>query len=184
MPVYTINSKFGKIRILWTLKDGLFKIASVKIGEEKRAPENPNEPQENYLVEERIKNFVYNLSALLKGWEIEFDPDILDLSVCGAFQKRVLEAMCRVPRGKICAYKEVAVFLNSPNSSRAVGRALSKNPFPFVIPCHRAIRSDGSIGGYQGGENMKRSLLEMEGIDFDIKGKVFIKEFLYDFTGN
>ncbi|HQO79253.1 MAG TPA: MGMT family protein, partial [Thermodesulfobacteriota bacterium] len=51
-------------------------------------------------------------------------------------------------------------------SSRAVGTALAKNPFPIIIPCHRAVRANGALGGYQGGIGMKRALLEMEGVEF------------------
>jgi methylated-DNA-[protein]-cysteine S-methyltransferase len=54
---------------------------------------------------------------------------------------------------------------------------LAKNPFPIIIPCHRVIRTDGSIGGYQGGVEMKRALLEMEGIAFDAKGRAVVKGF-------
>jgi len=60
-----------------------------------------------------------------------------------------------------------------------VGRALATNPFPLVIPCHRAVRSDGSLGGYQGGIGMKRKLLEMEGVQFKPSGKVAMDRLYY-----
>jgi len=66
-----------------------------------------------------------------------------------------------------------------PNGARAVGNALANNPFPVIVPCHRAIRTDRSLGGYQGGFKMKRTLLEMEGIDFDDTGRVAAKGFFY-----
>jgi alkylated DNA nucleotide flippase Atl1 len=55
---------------------------------------------------------------------------------------------------------------------RAVGTALARNPFPLVVPCHRAVRSDRTLGGFQGGLEMKRALLEMEGVEFDSKNRV------------
>jgi len=61
----------------------------------------------------------------------------------------------------------------------AVGTALAKNPFPIVIPCHRAVRSDGTLGGYQGGLEMKRALLEMEGVYFDTFDRVLTEAFFY-----
>ncbi|HUV77781.1 MAG TPA: MGMT family protein [Desulfobacterales bacterium] len=61
----------------------------------------------------------------------------------------------------------------------AVGTALAKNPFPIIIPCHRAVRSDGTLGGYQGGLEMKRALLEMEGVCFDTLDRVLTKGFFY-----
>ena len=58
------------------------------------------------------------------------------------------------------------IVIGCAGGGRAVGRALAENPFPILIPCHRAVRSDGGIGGYQGGSAMKRSLLAMEGVEF------------------
>jgi len=66
-----------------------------------------------------------------------------------------------------------------PAAARAVGNALAGNPFPIFVPCHRAIRSDRTLGGYQGGAAMKRALLEMEGLAVSNKGKV-ISDSLYD----
>jgi methylated-DNA-[protein]-cysteine S-methyltransferase len=60
-----------------------------------------------------------------------------------------------------------------------VGNALATNPFPIVIPCHRAIRSDGSLGGYQGGLEMKRALLEQEGVDVNQRGRVLSPNLYY-----
>jgi len=60
-----------------------------------------------------------------------------------------------------------------------VGNALAKNPFPIIIPCHRAIKTNGDLGGFQGGVKMKRALLEQEGIKFSNQGKVIIKKIYY-----
>jgi methylated-DNA-[protein]-cysteine S-methyltransferase len=66
-----------------------------------------------------------------------------------------------------------------PRGARAVGNALATNPFPIIIPCHCAIRTDLTIGGYQGGKRMKQTLLKMEGIDFDKTGHVKTTDFFY-----
>jgi len=66
-----------------------------------------------------------------------------------------------------------------PGDARAVGNALATNPFPLIVPCHRAIRSDCGLGGYQGGLDMKRSLLSKEGIAFDDSGRVQCSRFYY-----
>ena len=81
-----------------------------------------------------------------------------------SFQKRVWQELGRIPRGHTRSYKEIATSIGNPNSARAVANACSKNPYPIVIPCHRAIRADGSIGGYSGpgGEEEKARLLEEE----------------------
>ncbi len=80
------------------------------------------------------------------------------------FQKRVLEAVKRIPRGKVLTYKEIAKLANSPKAYRAVGNILNKNPDIKTIPCHRVIRSDGQVGGYRFGTQKKISLLKKEGV--------------------
>ena len=65
-----------------------------------------------------------------------------------------------------------------PGGARAVGMALASNPFPLVIPCHRVIRTDGSLGGFGGGLKMKKKLLGIEGVAFNEKGKV-LPQFLW-----
>ena len=81
-----------------------------------------------------------------------------------SFQKRVWQELGRIPSGQTRSYKEIATSIGNPNSARAGANACSTNPYPIVIPCHRAIRSDGSIGGYSGpgGEEEKARLLEEE----------------------
>jgi methylated-DNA-[protein]-cysteine S-methyltransferase len=96
---------------------------------------------------------------------------------CSPFQQQVLRIEHGVPRGRVTSYQRIAEKLNRPRSARAVGRALAANPFPILIPCHRAIRSDGTLGGFQGGPAMKRALLALEGIEFASNGKVVAPSF-------
>ena len=80
------------------------------------------------------------------------------------FQKRVWEELLKIPFGETRSYKEIAISIGTPNSYRAVANACGKNPYPVTIPCHRAIKSNGSIGGYsaKGGIKRKRMLLANE----------------------
>ena len=78
------------------------------------------------------------------------------------FQKIVWNKLLRIPYGVTKSYKKIAVEINRPNASRAVGTANGKNPICIIIPCHRVIASDGTLGGYSGGLEVKRQLLEME----------------------
>jgi O-6-methylguanine DNA methyltransferase len=78
------------------------------------------------------------------------------------FEKKVWTALREIPFGETRSYKWMAEKVGSPSATRAVGRALSKNPIPVVLACHRIIESDGSIGGYSSGVNLKVRLLEME----------------------
>lgn len=105
------------------------------------------------------------------GEHVKFPLDVLDFSVCYPFQIEVLKAEWSIPYGKVASYGSVARKIDS-TAYRAVGNALARNPFPIIIPCHRAIRTDRTLGGFQGGLEMKRRILEMEGVKFDLKGRV------------
>lgn len=96
---------------------------------------------------------------------------LVDTSVCKPFQLSVLREEHAVSRGKASSYGRIANHLGS-RAVRAVGSALARNPFPIVVPCHRAVRSDRTLGGYQGGLEMKRRILSMEGVEFDSRGRV------------
>lgn len=119
-----------------------------------------------------IEQICSKISRYLEGGPVEFSLARLDMDRCTAFQRRVLPAEAGIPRGRVSSYGALAGRIGAPRAARAVGTALAQNPFPIVIPCHRAVRSDGSLGGFGGGVDMKRALLEMEGIRFDPKGRV------------
>ena len=78
------------------------------------------------------------------------------------FEKQVWSVLREISCGETRTYKWVAEKLGNPSATRAVGRALSKNPIPIIVPCHRVIESDGSLGGYSSGTDIKRRLLEIE----------------------
>ena len=82
------------------------------------------------------------------------------------FQKKVWGYLKTIRKGTVKTYKQVAIAINRPKSARAVANAVGKNPFAPKIPCHRVIRSDGSLGGYsgKGGVKTKKLLLKREGI--------------------
>jgi len=87
----------------------------------------------------------------------------LDWTLVGGFGRRVLRVTSQIPYGGVLSYAEVAADAGSPRGSRAAGNALGSNPLPIVIPCHRVLRSGGALGGYGGGPERKRWLLELEG---------------------
>lgn len=78
----------------------------------------------------------------------------------------VYDILVRIPEGKITTYGDIAKALGCPGASRAIGRILNKNPNPVVVPCHRVVMSDGSIGGYAFGRARKKELLAQEGLRF------------------
>ena len=103
------------------------------------------------------------LLRLLAGEAVEPPLAFAALGDCPDLSATRALAEHAVPRGSVTTYGRLAAHLGSPRAARAVGSALAHNPFPLLIPCHRALRADLSLGGYQGGLAMKQALLEMEG---------------------
>jgi methylated-DNA-[protein]-cysteine S-methyltransferase len=90
-----------------------------------------------------------------------------DLHGFSEFEEAVLRKALEIPRGEVRPYAWIAKEIGRPNAVRAVGSALGRNPVPVLIPCHRVVRNDGTIGNYAFGTEMKRKLLTREGIDLD-----------------
>jgi methylated-DNA-[protein]-cysteine S-methyltransferase len=91
----------------------------------------------------------------------------LDLEPLGAFERAVLAKALEIPRGEVRTYGWVAREIGQPRALRAVGRALGRNPIPFIIPCHRVVGSGGSLTGYAFGLALKERVLRAEGVDPD-----------------
>jgi methylated-DNA-[protein]-cysteine S-methyltransferase len=110
--------------------------------------------------EAALAPIVEQLEAYFAGELSDFD---LKLDLRGtAFQMRVWDALQEIPYGETISYGELARWVGNPNASRAVGTANGHNPAAIVVPCHRVIAADGGIGGYGGGLERKRWLLELE----------------------
>ncbi len=105
-----------------------------------------------------------DLQRYLDGSPITFGLERLALEECSPFQQAVLRAEHAIPRGWVSTYGRLARHLGLPTHARAVGSALAHNPFPLLIPCHRALTSDLRLGGFQGGAAMKQALLQREGV--------------------
>lgn len=88
----------------------------------------------------------------------------LDWQLTSGFRRRVLRETAAIPFGETRSYMEMAKGAGSPRAHRAAGSALGANPIPIVVPCHRVLRSGGGLGGYGGGLEVKRELLELEGV--------------------
>lgn len=102
------------------------------------------------------------LDRYFAGERLSFDLAV-DLSDVSGFHERVLRAAARIPAGKVLTYTEIAARAGNPRASRAAGNALHNNPVAIIVPCHRIVRSDGSLGGYGGGLPVKEWLLRHEG---------------------
>jgi len=110
-----------------------------------------------------ITTVARQLSEYFEGERNRFEVP-LDVSGVSPFTRSVLTATSAVPFGGLSTYRGIADKIGQPSATRAVGNALGRNPLPVVIPCHRIVRSDSSLGGYTGGPGIKERLLALEGV--------------------
>ncbi len=152
--VQYLRSPLGLLKI--TVKhDKLISIKYVKENGQRLAKEKNSEVMKKALIQ------------LKEYFNHERNNFELPLSIEGTdFQQDVYKALLKVNYGQVISYKELAANSGHPKAYRAVGTALKKNKIPIVIPCHRVIKSDHSLGNYTGGKWRKERLLELEESDF------------------
>jgi len=117
---------------------------------------------------EDLERLCQEILRYLKGEQVDFSWCPVNLSDLSDFERDVLEHTRRIPYGHTMTYGELAAQMGRKRASRAVGSALSKNPYPIIIPCHRVVSSKG-MGGFCGSKDhqslsLKRKLLELEGV--------------------
>ena len=112
---------------------------------------------------ERTDEVRRQLDGYFGGTRRDFELPV-DWRQLRGFRGQVLRATARIPFGKVSSYREIATRAGSPNAYRAAGNALGSNPVPIVVPCHRVLHAGGGLGGYTGGLERKRFLLELEGV--------------------
>jgi methylated-DNA-[protein]-cysteine S-methyltransferase len=182
-PFYElISTPFGNMGIVWWKEGGTPKVRQVFLSRGPKPVEHvigEAYPGARPLASRAIAGLCGRIRRFLEGEKVVFDLNAVALDACGDFQQRVLLAEYGIPRGCVSTYGKIARHLGVEGGGRAVGRALAENPFPIIIPCHRAVRTDGGLGGYQGGTAMKRALLEMEGIEFTDRGRVLMRNVHY-----
>lgn len=162
-----MNNQDSALRAAWLSPMGYIALTMNINGIEKLA--FCTEEEARILKEPQNRSFnpaISWLTAYFKGQRP--DPAELKLSLAGSqFQLTVWNLLREVPYASITTYREMARYLavdNSEKYARAVGNAIAKNPVWIILPCHRVIYSDGSLGGYAGGQEKKLKLLEHEGI--------------------
>lgn len=115
------------------------------------------------VARKNLQHAAKELEEYFGGQRVGFDIP-LDWGAMPPFQRSVLEATASVPFGHVDTYAGIARRIGNPKATRAVGNALGRNPIPVIVPCHRVIRSDASLGGYTGGLGIKQHLLHLEGV--------------------
>jgi methylated-DNA-[protein]-cysteine S-methyltransferase len=177
-----ITTRFGPLGILWREADPrplVRRVVLSRPGKTARDTISAIFPGCSKGTSGSIMDLARDMEAFLHGTDISFPMDRIDILSCPPFQQDVLRAEHAIPRGSVSTYSRIAGHLGRPRAARAVGTSLARNPFPILVPCHRAIRSDGFLGGFQGGTAMKQSLLEMEGMVFDSFRRVHPIRFWY-----
>lgn len=104
-----------------------------------------------------------NIRSYFQGKPLKCDWDIIDLGNLTELQQKALRETEAIPYGSVRSYGEIAERIGRPKAARFVGATMARNPFPIIIPCHRVIGAKGRLGGYRGGLELKRRLLQLEG---------------------
>ena len=173
-----IPSRFGELTLVWRDDRPGPRVVEILLPSRRgRLDRTAALPQRHEIID-RLGESIHDY---LEGTVVELPTGPLDWDLCTEFQRSVLVAEKTIPRGHVSTYSELAAHIGKPKAARAVGTALARNPFPIIIPCHRTVRSDGSLGGFGGGLPMKRALLEMEGVAFDQSGRVK-REFIWHWS--
>ena len=149
-----VASPVGKLRLVASEK-GLVAIDVRNNAKQEVTARNPS--AQAVLIQTKKQ-----LEQYFAGKRTTFDV-ALDL-VGTEFQVQAWRALCRIPFGKTISYGQQAANIKKPKAFRAVGSANGKNPIPIIVPCHRVVASDGSLGGYSLGLRMKKQLLALEGV--------------------
>jgi methylated-DNA-[protein]-cysteine S-methyltransferase len=181
---WMIPSSYGEIGLVWT---GFGK---------KQQIERILLPRPHQTVKERMESLhsqavpyegddlpflVRKIASYLEGRNVTFllsDLGERGMEREGSFRRSILLQTMTIPRGMVDSYGGLAAKAGHYGAARAVGTTMATNPFPLVVPCHRIVRSDGSIGQFGGGAPMKKWLLNMEGVAFDSEEKVSAGNFL------
>ncbi|MGA2781099.1 MAG: methylated-DNA--[protein]-cysteine S-methyltransferase [Smithella sp.] len=176
------KTPFGTVCVVWYVLNKIPRIVHILLSRPELSAENqvvrlfPDSRKSSCA---EIDKIAYSIRAYLEGEAVKFSLDVADFTLCTEFQQSVLRAQHAIPHGSVSTYGLIAAHVGAPGGARAIGNALAANPFPLIVPCHRTILSNLHLGGFQSGTEMKRALLEKEGIGFDHAGRVICKRLHY-----
>ena len=158
-----VETPVGQLKLVWG-DAGLLRSCSFLVDSADHAPARAATKAPIDLVRQRRRLFEQALKAYFLDGEFRWELAWLDWSSTTPFQQRVLRACYQIPGGQTVSYRELANQVGSPQGARAVGRAMARNRWPLLIPCHRVLGTAGQLTGYSGtgGTATKRWLLEFE----------------------
>jgi len=143
-PIYLVSSQKGLQSVLLEEQDIPF------------AAYLDSEEPEIKILKSAVKELEEYFRGERKSFSVPLDTEGT------SFQKRVWNALLQIPYGKTCSYQDIALKIKNTKAMRAVGNANGKNPLCIIVPCHRVIASNGALGGYSGGIEVKKKLLALE----------------------
>lgn len=153
----TFETPWGQVTITASEKG----VTSIELSSQDRAARQQS-AEDNDQAVSIVEEARAQLLAYIAGTRREFSFPV-DCSAGTPFQRKVWKAITRIPYGRVRSYQWVAMRVGGKQYARAVGMALGANPVPIVVPCHRIISHDGSLGGFSCGLPLKRRLLSLEG---------------------
>jgi len=157
-----MDSPFGTL-LMATTPQGLVRLAYPEEDRDEALEELAAKVSSRLLqAPERLDEVRRQLDDYFEGRRTAFDLEV-DYALRRGFVRRVLRATARIPYGDVATYRVVAGRAGNAKAVRAAGNALGSNPVPIVVPCHRVVRTGGGLGGYTGGLDRKRFLLQLEG---------------------
>ena len=179
------STPFGSVCVIWSISNKFPRIVHILLSRPGLSAEDQAcelYPNSQISSCKEIDAIAFSIRASLEGDDIKFSLNVVDLSQCTKFQQSVLRAQHAIPCGSVSTYGLITAHVGTPGGGRAVGNALAGNPVPIIVPCHRTVLSNLSLGGFQSGAEMKKALLEKEGVIFDEAGRVICKRLHYDKT--
>ena len=153
---HDLDTPIGTLRLV----GGEDAIDRIELPNRTTEPPDPAWKPSNGVLPAALREAKRQLGEYFDGKRQDFDLPLGDAGT--DFQQRVWAELRRIPFGKTISYGELAARIGQPKASRAVGMANGRNPLPVVVPCHRVVSHDGSLGGYGGGLPLKKALLDLE----------------------
>lgn len=157
VSVYDLNGLYFAVGVS---KEGKILTCSLPKDNKQKAVNEIKKTYYSFKISDKHQNHAKNVCDVYYGKKVQFNVEIPDMS---DFQKKVLKEVSKIPYGEVRTYKQIAEAINS-KAYRAVGTAISNNPLPLIIPCHRVVKSDLSVGDFFGGTKMKKEILKNEGV--------------------
>ena len=158
---YTVfETNIGWMAILGS-PQGLMRVTLPRRSEAETVRQLGNAVENTMRSGEQFTGLMERFKSYFRGSRPSF-PELIDYSGATLFQRAVWEAARQIPYGETRSYGDIAEQIGRHGAARAVGQAMGRNPVAIIIPCHRVVASGGRLGGFGGGEDLKRYLLDME----------------------